>query len=64
METCLSPFTAKTNILILLCKELKANGKKIHFCRLPFAVNVMLNLSTDETNHCYRNLVNRQTTKW
>ena len=42
-------FTANTNILILLYRELKTEGKS--FCRrLPFAVNVKLNLSIISDN--------------
>ena len=40
---------ANTNTWILLYRELKTNGKSFIFavCRLPFAVNIMLNLSYD-----------------
>ena len=40
IEKCLLLFTANTNILILLYRELKTDGKS-----LLFAVNVKLNLS-------------------
>ena len=46
MENCLLLFTANTNILILLYRELKTDDKSFIFCRLPFVVNVMLNLSS------------------
>ena len=44
---CLLLFTANTNILILLYRELKTDSKSSIFavCRLPFAVNIKLNLS-------------------
>ena len=47
IEKCLLLFTANTNILIVLYRELKADGKSFIFavCRLPFAVNVKLNPS-------------------
>ena len=47
IEKCILLFTADTNILILLYRELKTDGKSFIFavCRLPFAVNVKLNLS-------------------
>ena len=44
IEKCLLLFTANTNILILLYRA-EDRRQKFHFCRLPFAVNVMLNLS-------------------
>ena len=45
MEKCLLLFTANTNVLILLYRAAEDRRQKFHFCRLPFAVNVMLNLS-------------------
>ena len=40
IEKCLLLFTANTNILIVLYRELKTDGKSFIFavCRLPFAV--------------------------
>ena len=52
IEKCLLLFTANTNILIQLYRELKADDRRQKFifavCRLPFAVNVMLNIANDE----------------
>ena len=50
IENSLLLFTANTNILILLYRELKTDGKSFIFavCRLPFAVNVILNLSNNK----------------
>ena len=47
MEKCLLLFTANANVLIPLYRVLKTDGKSFIFavCHLPFAVNVMLNLS-------------------
>ena len=47
IEKCLLLVTPNANVLILLYRELKTDGKSFIFavCRLPFAVNVMLNLS-------------------
>ena len=50
IETCLLLFTANTNILILLNRELKTDTEKV-FRFLPFAVNVNLNLSIISTKH-------------
>ncbi len=53
MELHLLLFIANTNNFTLLYTQLKGDGKSFiffshlfyYFCRLPFAVNVMLNLS-------------------
>ena len=48
MEKCLLLFTAKTNkYLDSTVQRAEDRRQKFHFCRLPFAVNVMLNLSND-----------------
>ena len=62
IEKCLLLFTANTNILILLYRELKTDGKSFIFavCRLPFAVNVMLNLSIMKILH---SIVTKKCTK-
>ena len=38
-------FTVNANIFSLVYKRLKTDARKFDFCRLPFAVNVMLKLS-------------------
>ena len=55
IETCLLLFTAHTNILILVYRELKTDGRSFNFCRLPFVVNVMHNLSIINSMFTARN---------
>ena len=47
MEQRLLIFIANTNNFTLLYKQVRSDGKSFNFCRLPFAVNVMLNHSND-----------------
>ena len=39
------------NIFTFVYKRLKTDARKFNFCRLPFAVNVMLKLSNNFTLH-------------
>ena len=48
IEKCLLLFTANTNILIPLYRELNTGGKSFIFFRFPFTVNVKLNLSIEK----------------